>query len=170
MYESGEDYLETILILQNTNGFVRSVDIAKKLGFSKPSVSRAMAILEKDGYIEFGLANMIVLTEKGQQKANDVYARHQLLTKFFVKITGVDEKQAEKNKAKYNDSRRKEIIDTDAVYANFTSGSTGVPKAVIVSHRSVIDFISCFTELFEITANDNIANQAPFSFYLPFCP
>lgn len=74
------------------------------------------------------------------------------------------EKQAEKNKAKYNDSRRKEIIDTDAVYANFTSGSTGVPKAVIVSHRSVIDFISCFTELFEITANDNIANQAPFDF------
>lgn len=84
MYESGEDYLETILILQNTNGFVRSVDIAKKLGFSKPSVSRAMAILEKDGYIEFGLANMIVLTEKGQQKANDVYARHQLLTKFLA--------------------------------------------------------------------------------------
>ena len=111
MYESGEDYLETILILQNTNGFVRSVDIAKKLGFSKPSVSRAMAILEKDGYIEFGLANMIVLTEKGQQKANDVYARHQLLTKFFVKITGVDEKQAEKNACRVEHDLDAQIIE-----------------------------------------------------------
>lgn len=88
------------------------------------------------------------------------------LSNLNIQVLFVDdiEKQAEKNKAKYNDSRRKEIIDTDAVYANFTSGSTGVPKAVIVSHRSVIDFISCFTELFEITANDNIANQAPFDF------
>ena len=111
MYESGEDYLETILILQNTNGFVRSVDIAKKLGFSKPSVSRAMAILEKDGYIEFGLANMIVLTEKGQQKANDVYARHQLLTKFFVKITGVDEKQVEKNACRVEHDLDAQIIE-----------------------------------------------------------
>ena len=111
MYKSGEDYLETILILQNTNGFVRSVDIAKKLGFSKPSVSRAMAILEKDGYIEFGLANMIVLTEKGQQKANDVYARQQLLTKFFVKITGVDEKQAEKNACRVEHDLDAQIIE-----------------------------------------------------------
>lgn len=53
MYESGEDYLEAILILKNKNGFVRSVDIANHLGFSKPSVSRAMGILEKDGYINF---------------------------------------------------------------------------------------------------------------------
>ncbi|WP_296030054.1 AMP-binding protein [uncultured Treponema sp.] len=74
------------------------------------------------------------------------------------------EKQAKENKVKYNDSRKKAIIDTDAVYANFTSGSTGMPKAVVVSHRSVIDFISCFTEIFNITANDNIANQAPFDF------
>ena len=64
----------------------------------------------------------------------------------------------------YSDARRKTIIDTDPVYANFTSGSTGVPKAVVVSHRSVIDFISCFTELFGITSEDNIANQAPFDF------
>ncbi|WP_237706512.1 AMP-binding protein, partial [Treponema sp. JC4] len=59
---------------------------------------------------------------------------------------------------------RKNIIDTDAVYANFTSGSTGTPKAVVVSHRSVIDFITCFTEIFGIEASDNIANQAPFDF------
>ncbi len=64
----------------------------------------------------------------------------------------------------YNDSRRNNIIDTDLVYANFTSGSTGTPKAVAVSHRSVIDFISIFTEIFEIDSSDNIANQAPFDF------
>ena len=88
MYESGEDYLEAILVLKNKNGFVRSVDIANHLGFSKPSVSRAMGILERDGYIEFGLGNMIQLTEKGLEKANDIYGRHQLLTKFLVMVTG----------------------------------------------------------------------------------
>ena len=64
----------------------------------------------------------------------------------------------------YDDSIRQNIIDTDLVYANFTSGSTGTPKAVGVSHRCVIDFISCFVETFNITADENLANQAPFDF------
>ena len=64
----------------------------------------------------------------------------------------------------YSDKIRRNIIDTDLVYANFTSGSTGTPKAVAVSHRCVIDFITCFTETFNITADENIANQAPFDF------
>lgn len=110
MYESGEDYLEAILVLKNKNGFVRSVDIANHLGFSKPSVSRAMGILEKDGYIEFGIGNMINLTEKGQEKASDVYSRHQLLTKFIVKIAGIPEDQAEKNAC-----RIEHVIDSDVV-------------------------------------------------------
>lgn len=66
--------------------------------------------------------------------------------------------------ADYDNTRRLAIIDTDPLYANFTSGSTGTPKAVVVSHRSVIDFISCFTEIFGIKVEDNIANQAPFDF------
>ena len=111
MYESGEDYLEAILILKNKNdGDVLSVDIANHLGFSKPSVSRAMGILERDGYIEFGLGNMIQLTEKGLAKANDVYGRHQLLTKFLVMITGVPEDQAEENAC-----RVEHDIDADVV-------------------------------------------------------
>lgn len=57
-----------------------------------------------------------------------------------------------------------EAIDTDIVYANFTSGSTGTPKAVVVSHRSIVDFITIFVDLFKITADENIANQAPFDF------
>lgn len=110
MYESGEDYLEAILILKNKNGFVRSVDIAKHLGFSKPSVSRAMSILEKDGYIEFGLGNMINLTEKGIEKAEDIYSRHRLLTKFLVKITQIPEEQAEKNAC-----RIEHVVDSEVI-------------------------------------------------------
>ena len=59
---------------------------------------------------------------------------------------------------------RNEMVDTDPLYCNFTSGSTGVPKGVLVCHRSVIDFIDCFTELFDITNEDVIGNQAPFDF------
>lgn len=110
MYESGEDYLEAILVLKNKNGFVRSVDVANHLGFSKPSVSRAMSILEKDGYIEFGLGNTINLTDKGQKKADDIYERHQLLTKFLIKVAGVPEEQAEQNAC-----RVEHVIDADIV-------------------------------------------------------
>ncbi|MCR5724502.1 MAG: amino acid adenylation domain-containing protein [Treponema sp.] len=70
----------------------------------------------------------------------------------------------EEGNGEFDEARRANIIDTDPVYANFTSGSTGTPKAVVVSHRSVIDFISCFTEIFGIESSDNIANQAPFDF------
>ncbi|MBR5965922.1 MAG: metal-dependent transcriptional regulator [Treponema sp.] len=111
MYESGEDYLEAILVLQKKHdGTVFSVDIANHLGFSKPSVSRAMGILERDGYIEFGLHNKIILTEKGLEKATDIYSRHQLLTKFLMMITGVPEDQAEENAC-----RVEHDIDADIV-------------------------------------------------------
>lgn len=59
---------------------------------------------------------------------------------------------------------RSEAVDTDPLYGIFTSGSTGVPKGVVVGHRSVIDFIDCFTELFHITSEDVMGNQAPWDF------
>ncbi|MBO5099701.1 MAG: metal-dependent transcriptional regulator [Treponema sp.] len=110
MYESGEDYLEAILRLQMENGFVRSVDVANRLEVSRPSVSRAMGLLEKDGFIEFTMGNMIKLTEKGKKKADDIFCRHKLLTKFLVKITGVSEEQAERNAC-----RIEHDVDTDIV-------------------------------------------------------
>lgn len=110
MYESGEDYLESILVLKNKNGFVRSVDIANYLGFSKPSISHAMKILEKDGYIEFGLGNTINLTQKGSEKAENIYSRHKLLTEFLVTITNLPESQAEQNAC-----RIEHVIDEDVI-------------------------------------------------------
>ena len=110
MYESGEDYLEAILRLQLENGFVRSVDVANKLAVSRPSVSRAMSLLEKDGFVEFGMGNMLKLTEKGKAKAEDVYNRHKLLTVFLQKITGLPEDQCEENAC-----RVEHQIDADVV-------------------------------------------------------
>ena len=110
MYESGEDYLEAILRLQLENGFVRSVDVANKLGVSRPSVSRAMGLLEKDGFIEFGMGNMLKLTAKGQEKAEDIYNRHKLLTVFLRKITGLQEDQCEENAC-----RVEHQVDADVV-------------------------------------------------------
>lgn len=110
MYESGEDYLETILRIQNEKGQVRSVDIARKLTVSKPSVSRAMSILKNDGYIIFDENQRIILTEKGFEKASNIYARHKLLTAFLMKIAGVPEEQAEKNAC-----RVEHFIDSDIV-------------------------------------------------------
>ncbi len=100
IHESGEDYLEAILRLQKEDGFARSVDVAKKLNVSKPSVSRAMSILEDNGYVVVNQVGALELTEKGRERAEEVYERHVLLTKFLQKIAGVSEEQAEINACK----------------------------------------------------------------------
>lgn len=91
--ESGENYLETILILKERNGYVRAIDIANELGFSKPSVSRAMSVLKKEGHIEIDPLNQILLTQSGQEIAETIYERHLILTKFLENI-GVDSETA----------------------------------------------------------------------------
>jgi len=100
IHESGEDYLEAILRLKEENGIARSVDVARKLNVSKPSVSRAMSILEEKGYVFVGKIGSLELTEEGKKLADEIYARHVLLTKFLQKITGVSEEQAEENACK----------------------------------------------------------------------
>ncbi|MBQ1832987.1 MAG: metal-dependent transcriptional regulator [Treponema sp.] len=101
MHESGEDYIEAILMLQKESGTApRSVEVAKKLGVSKPSVSRAMGILVERGYLRINDNGTLQLTEKGEAKANDVYERHILLTQFLMKIAGVSEEQAARNACK----------------------------------------------------------------------
>ena len=91
--ESGEDYLEAILMLQKRNGQVRSIDICNELGFSKPTVSVAMKNFRENGYITMDEDYLITLTEKGKAIAESVYERHVVIAKFLSAI-GVDEKIA----------------------------------------------------------------------------
>ena len=93
VHESGEMYLEAILVLSVEKGSVRSVDVSEYLGYSKPSVSRAMGILKKEAYISMDKDGIITLTEAGRQIAEKIYERHTLLTKLLMQI-GVDEETA----------------------------------------------------------------------------
>ncbi len=95
MQESGENYLETILILRERNGTVRSIDIANELGYAKPSVSRAVKLLEKKGLIVMEHNGELVLTEKGLEMASAIYERHRIISEFFVDILGVDKISAD---------------------------------------------------------------------------
>jgi Mn-dependent DtxR family transcriptional regulator len=95
--ESGENYLETILILHNKNGSVRSIDIANELGYTKASISRAMSILKKAEYIAMEKTGEIVLTEKGIEKANSVYERHRLISRYLVLTLNIDKSIADQD-------------------------------------------------------------------------
>lgn len=82
--ESSEMYLEVILKLEQTNNIVRSVDIAKEMDYSKPSINKAMGVLEKQGYITKPPYGDIVLTKKGRQKAEKIANKHNLITDFLI--------------------------------------------------------------------------------------
>lgn len=93
LHESAEDYLETILMLKERLGMVRSIDIVNQTGYSKPSVSVAMKKLRESGHITMDKDGYITLTEQGAQVAQRVYQRHRLLTRFFMTL-GVCEETA----------------------------------------------------------------------------
>ena len=97
LLESGENYLETILVLTKKNGSVRSIDIADAMQFTKASVSRAMSILKLDNYIIMHPDGSILLTKEGQKKATAVYDRHVTLTRYINEVLGVDVEIAEKD-------------------------------------------------------------------------
>lgn len=93
LQESGENYLETILVLEKRNGIARSVDVANELNFSKPSVSRAVSVLKSAGLVEIGSINQLLLTESGREIAERVYDRHCTLKEYLISI-GVSEATA----------------------------------------------------------------------------
>ena len=96
LQESGENYLETILILERRNGIARSIDVANELGFSKPSVSRAVSVLKEAGYVKVGPINQLLLTESARNIAEKIYHRHCVLKEFLMQI-GVKEDIAAKD-------------------------------------------------------------------------
>lgn len=111
MHESGENYLETILMLKEKKGTVRSIDIARELNFSKPSVSRAMGILREEGFIIMENSGEIQLTDAGRRKAEDVYSRHRLLTAFLHEVAGVSTEMAEENACRMEHILDQEVVD-----------------------------------------------------------
>lgn len=93
IHESAENYLETILILSRRKQFVRSIDIVNELNFSKPSVSVAMKHLRENGHIVMDEDGYITLTEAGNEIANSIYERHQVISALLMKL-GVDDETA----------------------------------------------------------------------------
>ena len=93
LYESSEDYLETVLILKERNGNVHAIDIAREMGFSKPSVSIAIHKLEDNGYLTITEDGNILLTESGAEIANKIYDRHLTISKALTML-GVNEEQS----------------------------------------------------------------------------
>ena len=86
IHESAENYLEAMLMLQEERGYIRSIDVAEKLGVSKPSVSYATKRLRESGYISLDPAGMIVLEPPGLEIAERIYERHKLLTELFISL------------------------------------------------------------------------------------
>ena len=93
IHESGQMYLETIYILSQKSTYVRAIDVGEQLDFSKPSVSRALSILKRDGHVSVDDSGAITLTGSGLAIAQTMYTRHTILSQMLMKL-GVDEKTA----------------------------------------------------------------------------
>ncbi|MBQ4071950.1 MAG: metal-dependent transcriptional regulator [Clostridia bacterium] len=110
MQESGEMYLETILILSKKSAHVRSIDICEHMGFSKPSVSRAVGLLKNGGYIEVDTDGYITLTALGKEVAERIYERHNVLKTLLLSL-GVSEEVAESDACKIEHTVSEETVE-----------------------------------------------------------
>lgn len=93
LYESAEMYLETIHVLSQTGNSVRSIDVAEYMGYSKPSISRAVGILKKDGYLLMDRDGFLSLTDAGREIAEKIFERHTVISRTLMAL-GVDEETA----------------------------------------------------------------------------
>ena len=116
LQESGEMYLETIYVLSLRGKGVRAVDVAEYMGFSKPSVSRAMGLLRGAGYVELDEAGCLRLTEEGRRVAGKTYERHLFLTDFFISI-GVNAETAAQDACKIEHDISDETFEAMKQYA-----------------------------------------------------
>ena len=127
IHASAEDYLESILILQERHGQVRSIDIVNLLGYSKPSVSVAMKKLRESGYISMAADGLITLNDSGLEIARKVYGRHKAITKLFV-LLGVDPEQAAEDACKVEHDLSDETCDRIRAFV-LKNGSESAPAA-----------------------------------------
>lgn len=97
--KSGEDYLEAVLMLQKKKGMVRSIDLARHMGYSKPSISHAVGVLQSDGFLTMDADGFLHLTDIGREVAEKIYEWHQFFTSHLIEL-GVDAVQAEQDACK----------------------------------------------------------------------
>jgi len=117
LQESGEMYLETIYVLSKRGGGVRSIDIAEHMGYSKPSVSRAVSLLKKGEYIQADNSGLLHLTEKGIEAAEKIFSRHTMLTRLLTSL-GVSEQTAAEDACKIEHVISDETYDAIKAYLN----------------------------------------------------
>ncbi len=117
LQESGEMYLESIYILSRNNKAVRSIDVGEYMGYSKPSVSRAMGLLRQGGYVSVDGDGFLHLTEAGLEVAEKMYERHTLLTEFLVRL-GVDREIAAEDACKIEHDLSDQSFEAIKRYAN----------------------------------------------------
>lgn len=111
LHESAEMYLETIYVLSLKNHSVRSIDVAEHMGYSKPSISRAVGILKQGGYLTMESDGCLNLTEQGITAAKSIFERHNVLTEFLVRI-GVSEETASNDACKIEHVISEETINS----------------------------------------------------------
>lgn len=133
IHESAEDYLETILVLKQRLGMVRSIDIVRELGFAKPSVSVAMKRPRENGYLEMDAEGYITLLPPGLEIAQSIYTRHQVLTK-FLEYLGVSKEIAEADACKIEHDISSESFEKILAFSVghgvfHTAGSEKFPEA-----------------------------------------
>ena len=120
IHESAEDYLETILILKERSGQVRSIDIATEMNYTKPSISVAMKKLRENGYIEVDKDGFITLTASGYEIASNIYNRHKVLTDFFISL-GVDQNVGAEDACKIEHDLSDETFEKIRTHAEKTA-------------------------------------------------
>lgn len=117
LHESAEMYLETIYVLSQKSAFVRSIDVAESMGYSKPSVSRAVSLLRNSGFLIMGEDGSLTLTESGIFTAKKIFERHTVLTS-FLKSIGVNDEIASKDACKIEHVISDETLEAIKAYIN----------------------------------------------------
>lgn len=126
LQESGEMYLEAILVLHKKTGHVRSIDVSEYLGYSKPSVSRAVGLLRSGGYIDVDRDGTITLTDSGSAVAEKIYERHTVLSALLMKM-GVSEAVATADACKLEHAISDESFRAIKTYAQYVLEQGQVP-------------------------------------------